>query len=148
VCVSKKLTTKNITSKHHIIMKKTARFSKGQTVFQATTLLCSDNQKGIAFSAVIERIVDACGQKKLTFFNRSERCDSIFGRSKHPEQQQLFSDAESAFRYLEEQAIKDAACAADKHWVRIKDYRVASEIFSDDRNDLQDFCAALRDAAL
>ncbi len=54
-----------------------AQFKKGQTVYQACGHFAS---KGNDYTmAVIERVVDGCGKKVLTFLERGE--DEVFGKS-------------------------------------------------------------------
>ena len=73
------------------------RFKKGQTVYKSS-LNHSEHDKILMF-AVVERVVDSCGKKRVTFYDRGN--DFIFGKSDNPDSEHLHETAEGAFKYLE-----------------------------------------------
>lgn len=110
-----------------------ARFMKGQTVYAISTNFCSDDDRKICFGIVHKRIVDACGKKQVTFFNRGN--DEVFGRSIRFREDEIinskmwfasnmvFENPESAFEEL-----KRYKEMCRKNY----DYRIHEEVLSDD----------------
>jgi len=86
-------------------MKK-ARFQKGQKVYKLTTHFGEINEKHrvIDFMAIIERTVDSCGLKKMTFENHG--FDGVYGRSTWSDDPLYFANIpealERAFEFTEE----------------------------------------------
>ena len=107
--------------------KTAKRFTKGQTVFYASTNLGrvgegdrDHNFHSVQLGAVIERQVDACGAKQVTFFNRGNN-DSVFGRSQYASNQAICATASEAFEFLRNSPLVDVVCPdiytdADKRW--------------------------------
>lgn len=82
------------------------RFSKNQIVYQASDRFSSKDYRRpdgryvtVIICRVIERVVDACGNKQVTFYNRGN--DSIFGRSHCANAAYIQPTAQQAFDYLE-----------------------------------------------
>lgn len=96
--------------------KTAKRFTKGQTVFYASTNFSrvGDGDRahdfhGVQIGLVIERQVDACGAKQVTFFNRGEN-DSIFGRSHLANNPEICTTADEAFAFLRNHNRVDVVC--------------------------------------
>jgi hypothetical protein len=95
-------------------MTKTAkRFTKGQIVFVASTswqyLKTQTPCAGGTIGAVIERQVESCGLKQITFFNRAG-FDCVFSRSEQADSGRIFATADEAFQYLKDAACVDLVC--------------------------------------
>jgi hypothetical protein len=94
-------------------MKTKSRFQKGQTVYLACHNFasihptpedyrkahgCEEPPKDIAFGVVVSRVVDACGQKQVTFYDHGN--DSIYGRSRPVDFPGLFETHQEAADFL------------------------------------------------
>ena len=96
-----------------------ATFKKHQTVYFASTNFCRKQNRppvrvnGVwtsddtEYYAVVERVVDACGARQMTFFDRNGM-DSVFGRRQHTGAP-VFATADEAFAYLETVAARNRA---------------------------------------
>lgn len=94
--------------------KTAKRFTNGQTVFYASTYFgCVGKgdryHDNVRLGVVIERQVDACGVKQITFFNRGNN-DSVFGRRENANNQAICETAEEAFNFLRNSLIVDVVC--------------------------------------
>jgi hypothetical protein len=93
-------------------MNKTSRrFTKGQTIFYASTYFrCPGrgdrDHADVYLGAVIERQVDACGAKQVTFFDRAG-FDGVFCRSDRAEAEYFFATPDEAFQYLRNHGAVD-----------------------------------------
>jgi hypothetical protein len=92
--------------------KQAKRFSKGQTVFYASTNLgtvAKGERNGeytsVHLGAVITRTIDSCGAKQMTFEDHG--CDSVFGKSVRADHPAFFATAEEAFAYLHASSAVD-----------------------------------------
>lgn len=74
------------------------RFTKWQTVFYASSNFSSLGN--LRVGVVIERQVESCGAKQITFFDRCGN-DDVFGRSQRADSPAICSTAEEAFSYLQ-----------------------------------------------
>lgn len=98
--------------------KATAPFAKGQIVFQAcptfSTIARGDHasRNDVLLGVVIARQVDACGTKKITFFNRDSKNqnDFVFGRSVRLPSNHIFNSAQDAFNFLNASWHCDVIC--------------------------------------
>lgn len=111
-------------------MTTTKRFTKGQVIYQVCQNLASitEAQKNgdtyfypVTLGAVVERQVDSCGAKQVTFYNRGGN-DSVFGRSNLARAAELFADSAAAFEYLRNCPRCDVICPdvltdANKIWL-------------------------------
>jgi len=99
-----------------------SRFVKGQIVYSVCTRFSTFGQyairnasgkflgwtdgpktrdgHAIKIAVVIERQVDACGAKQVTFYDRGNN-DSVFGRMERADIPTIFNTAEEAFAYAE-----------------------------------------------
>jgi len=79
-----------------------AKFKKGQKVYRASgniSMIYKTGEDDIALCMVVERTIDSCGEKRMTFVDYGS--DFTFGRSvdmKYAEN--YFSTPEEAFEYL------------------------------------------------
>ena len=73
---------------------KNKRFTKGQIVYQVCSRLTSNGKVDIA--AVVERQVDACGEKQMTFYDRGGHGDFVFGRQLRADWPYIFATREEA----------------------------------------------------
>lgn len=92
----------------------TKRFAKGQVVYYASANFSRNAapREGVvdpSLGVVIERVVDACGTKQITFFNRGG-LDCVFGRSKSASSPNICSTPEEAFAYLRAQPRVTEIC--------------------------------------
>ena len=94
----------------------TKRFTKGQTVYYATADFAAvgrgDREHGFAdvyLGVVIERQVDACGAKNITFFDRGGN-DSTFGRRHFASSPFICASADEAFAFLRASQRVDVIC--------------------------------------
>lgn len=88
------------------------RFSKHQIIYQASWRFSKVKVKGGGkfyddeklIGVVIERQVDSCGLKKITFFSRDtkQQNDSVFGKSYHANAENLFASADDAMKFLKD----------------------------------------------
>ncbi len=84
-----------------------AKFAKGQTVFQACiNFACKD---GVRIGVVIERMLDSAGKKFVTFYDRAD-LDSVFGRRERIEYAAIFATQQEAFQHLQNSASTGAIC--------------------------------------
>jgi len=78
------------------------RFKKGQKVYSAETHLATrygkGDEKDIHIMTVVERTVDACGNKQMTFYNAGN--DFIFGKKVCAPFNKFFETRELAYEYL------------------------------------------------
>lgn len=87
-----------------------APFKKGQLVYHAKSYfgtVATDATRGdIRIGVVIERLVDSCGVKKVTFADRGG-LDDVFGKSQYFScgTQFIFATAEGAFAALKSDVI-------------------------------------------
>jgi hypothetical protein len=106
------------------------KFKKGQKVFYATTNLSSlkayDHNTVIDILSVIERTVDACGKKQMTFENHGY--DYAYGKKSYAPFDQYFETREEAYEYLD--SIEDYTRTDGMHYHHL----ILREIF-DDRDD-------------
>lgn len=87
------------------------RFQKGQLIYKATNNFQTYDGVGIApirMGAVIERQVDACGAKQITFYDRG--MDSIYSRKDRADSLKLFCTPEEAFAALRSDPLVDVIC--------------------------------------
>lgn len=109
-------------------MKK--RFTKGQTIFSVCTRFCADYENNNQFIAVVERVVDACGAKQVTFFDRGK--DSIYGRSDAATSPFLFDNSDDAFAFADQLAKEYSENEQKRDWKKIKTtFHVYRAIISD-----------------
>ena len=115
------------------------KFKKGQIVYQASLFTCSlgaDRKSlyGINGGIVIARLVDACGKKQVTFYDRGN--DSVFKRTKYLEGPYadgnlIFATAAEAFEALKNKAdVYSPKLYSDDSNEWFNDVKKAYEIFN------------------
>ena len=82
------------------------KFKKNQIVYQVSTRfssiqLKSREGKEIRVSVVVERKVDSCGEKQMTFYSRdlNNSNDFVFGKKAYAPFNNCFANAEDALNY-------------------------------------------------
>lgn len=98
----------------------TTKFTKGQIVYQAAHNFAAVGASGknngeyvadVMIGVVIERQIDACGQKKASFYSRSQFNDSAFGKSINITfNKTVFATPEEAFESLRAEPNADVIC--------------------------------------
>lgn len=100
-----------------------SRFQKGQIVYSASVNFSTYGQhamrdangkfqgwaagpktregREITIGAVIERQIDACGKKQISFYDRGDN-DFVFGRRMSADTPRLFTTADEAFEYVKQ----------------------------------------------
>ena len=87
--------------------KKTpARFTKGQTVYQISYRFTENMDKRLAFVVCVSRIVDSCGAKRVTFYDRGN--DGVYRRSHPADSTHLFTTHAEAITALKAHAEQQA----------------------------------------
>lgn len=108
-----------------------SKFTKNQTVYYASTRFATTANE--CFLAVVERVVDACGKKQITFFNRNNM-DFVFGR-RATMAFPIFATAEDAFAYLESFVAERAK------WNAVEKYTILARVRPDYAPDFKDLTA-------
>lgn len=110
------------------------RFKKGQLVYKADTNISEVRKNGevTVLCMVIEREIDSCGEKRMTFKDYGN--DRVFDRQTPAYNERYFDSTEKAFDFLESVGI---GC-------RNKD--IAKNVFSDKNSDWVKYAEAWRQA--
>lgn len=118
-----------------------AQFKKGQTVYQACSNFSQDAKCNTTM-AVVERIVDSCGTKVMTFAERAVHNDSVFGKSVRNWQGRGFhnihatpAEAFAALHVYAAQAVAQRAARPDVY-VSTGVYRLIPDVLSDADGEL------------
>jgi len=78
------------------------RFTKGQKVYYFSTNFADIplDDRVVEYYAIIERTVDACGAKQMTFEDHG--CDGIYGRRQGSQHPHYFATVDEALDHAEE----------------------------------------------